>query len=172
MRLAWRTYSVVLAGALLWCGAIVLTPFFAGLPEPFAAAGDALYGLFSPVCHQIEGRSLAAFGFPLAVCTRCAGVYFGFLASVLLYPLVRTVGRTVYPPRWIVALAVLPMLADVAMGWTGIHAVSLTTRLMTGGFFGLIIPFVVLPALIDAVNELVASRRRPIHHPQKGLSDA
>jgi uncharacterized membrane protein len=151
---------------------IVLAPFFAGLPEPFTAVGNALYGLLSPVCHQIEGRSLAAFGLPLGVCARCTAVYFGFLAGVLLYPIVRTVDRPVYPPRWIVALAVLPMLADVAMGWTGVHPVSGTTRLVTGGFFGLIIPFVVLPALTEAVNELVASHRRPIHHPQKGLSDA
>ena len=124
------------------------------------------------MCHQIDGRSLTLFGMPLGVCTRCSSVYFGFLAGVLLYPFLRRVDRILYPPRWIVALAVLPMLLDVLAGWTGLHAVSGTTRLFSGGFFGLVTPFVVLPALIEAVNELVASRRRPFHHPQKGLSDA
>lgn len=147
-------------------------PFFGGLPEPFPEISGALYGVFSPVCHQIDGRSLTLFGMPLGVCTRCSAAYFGFLAGVLLYPFLRGVDRPVYPPRWIVALAVLPMLLDVFAGWTGLHAVSGTTRLFSGGFFGLVIPFVVLPALIEAVNELVASRRRPFHHPQKGLSDA
>jgi len=172
MTLAWRTYVVVLAGALLWCGAIVLAPILAVLPEPFTAVGSAMYGLFSPVCHQIEERSLEVLGLPLAVCTRCTAVYGGFLAGVLLYPLVRSVDHPVYPPRWITALAVFPMLVDVVMGWTGIHPVSGATRVFTGAFFGLIVPFVVLPALGEAVQEFVASHRRPIPQPQKGLSDA
>jgi uncharacterized membrane protein len=172
MTLAWRTYVAVLAGALLWCGAIVLTPVLAGLPDPFAGVGASLYGVFSPVCHQIEGRSLTVLGIPLAVCTRCTAVYFGFLAGVALYPFLRSVGRPAYPPRWLVALAVLPMLIDVALGWTGIHAASGTTRLLTGGFFGALIPFIILPALSEAVHELVASYRSPLHHPQKGLRDA
>jgi uncharacterized membrane protein len=172
MTLAWRTYVVVLAGALLWCGAIVLAPILAVLPEPFAAVGNAMYGLFSPVCHQIEDRSLEVLGLPLAVCTRCTAVYGGFLAGVLLYPLVRSVDHPVYPPRWMTALAVFPMLVDVVMGWTGIHPVSGATRVFTGAFFGLIVPFVVLPALGEAVQEFVASRRPPIPQPQKGLSDA
>jgi len=172
MTLAWRTYVAVLVGTLLWCGAFVLAPFFAGLPGPFTAVGNTLYGLLSPVCHQIDERSLTLLGLPLGVCTRCSAVYFGFLAGVFLYPLLRSVSRPAYPPRWIIALAVLPMLADVIAGWTSLHTVSGTTRLFTGAFFGLIIPFVVLPALIEAVNELRASHRRPFHHPQKGLSDA
>lgn len=172
MTLAWRTYVVVLVGALGWCGAIVLAPILAVLPEPFTALGNALYGLFSPVCHQIGERSLEVLGLPLAVCTRCTAVYVGFLAGVLSYPLARCVDRPAYPPRWIAALAVLPMLVDVIMGWTGIHPVSGATRLFTGAFFGLIVPFIVLPALAEAVQEFVASRRRPFPHPQKGLSDA
>ena len=131
-----------------------------------------MYGLFSPVCHQIEARSLEVLGLPLAVCTRCTAVYGGFLAGVLLYPLVRSVDHPVYPPRWITALAVFPMLVDVVMGWTGIHPVSGATRVFTGAFFGLIVPFVVLPALGEAVQEFVASHRRPFPQPQKGLSDA
>jgi uncharacterized membrane protein len=172
MTLAWRTYVVVLVGALLWCGAIVLAPILAVLPEPFAAVGNVLYGLFSPVCHQIGERSLEVFGLPLGVCTRCTAVYVGFLAGVLLYPLVRSVNHPAYSPRWIAALAVLPMLVDVVMGWTGLHPVSGATRLFTGAFFGLIVPFVVLPALTEAVQEVVASHRRPFPQPQKGLSDA
>lgn len=172
MRHAWRTYVAVLAGTLLWCGAIAFAPLFASLPEPFTAISDTLYRVFTPVCHQIDGRSLSIFGYPLGVCTRCSAVYFGFLAGVLLYPLLRSVSRPAYPPRWIVAAAVLPMVADVCAGATGLHAVSGTTRLFTGSFFGLIIPFVVLPALTEAVHELVDSDRGLSHHPQKGLSDA
>jgi len=172
MILAWRTYFVVLVGALLWCGAIVLAPLFSALQEPFTAVGSTLYGIFSPVCHQIDGRSPSLLGMPFGVCTRCSAVYFGFLAGVLLYPIVRRIDRLVYPPRWIVALAVLPMLLDVIAGWTGLHTVTATTRVYSGAFFGLVIPFVILPALIEAVNEVAVSRRRPFHHPQKGLSDA
>jgi uncharacterized membrane protein len=172
MRPAWRAYAAVLAGALLWCGAIELAPVLSGLPEPLAAIGGALYEFFSPVCHQIEGRSLTILGAPLAVCTRCTAVYFGFLAGVALYPLFRRIDQPVFPPRWMVALAILPMLLDVVAGWTGLHTVTGPTRMYSGAFFGLIIPFVILPALIEAVNELVASHHRHFHHPQKGLTDA
>jgi uncharacterized membrane protein len=172
MTLASRTYLVVLLGASLWCGAIVLTPVLAGLPDPIAGVGEALYGLVSPVCHQIEARSFTVAGLPFAVCARCTAVYFGFLAGVLLFPILRSVERPVYPPRWLVGVAVLPMVTDVILGWTGIHGVSAGSRLMTGGVFGVIAPFVVLPALIDAVREIVASRRNALHHPQKGFSDA
>jgi hypothetical protein len=64
------------------------------------------------------------------------------------------------------------MLLDVLSGWTGLHAVTGATRTLTGAFFGIIVPFVILPALIEAVNEWSQPHRPPLHHPQKGLTDA
>jgi uncharacterized membrane protein len=43
----------------------------------------ALYFLFSLVCHQQPERSLWIAGAPLAVCARCAGIYFGALLGLL-----------------------------------------------------------------------------------------
>ncbi|MBI4457023.1 MAG: DUF2085 domain-containing protein [Acidobacteria bacterium] len=59
----------------LWCSAILL---------PTLISADALRLFFAPICHQIPQRSLWLFGKPLAVCARCSGFYFGFLAALTL----------------------------------------------------------------------------------------
>jgi uncharacterized membrane protein len=44
----------------------------------------SLYQLFSMLCHQQPARSWHIHGEPLAVCIRCASLYFGFLAGLLV----------------------------------------------------------------------------------------
>lgn len=48
-----------------------------------------VYLLFSFVCHQQPERSLWLAGAPMAVCARCAGVYFGVLLGLLFQIAVR-----------------------------------------------------------------------------------
>src|SRR5262249_10368205 len=44
----------------------------------------AVYAFFSLICHQNPARSWELFGNPLAVCIRCASIYFGFFGALLL----------------------------------------------------------------------------------------
>jgi uncharacterized membrane protein len=164
------TYLVVAAGATIWCAAIVLAPALLTAPEPSRAVGETLYALFRPVCHQLSARSLTISGEPFAVCSRCTAVYFAFLAGTLLYPLFRTISRPVYPPRLLLAAALLPMFLDGIPGILGMHEVTLTTRLLTGTAAGLVLPFFVIPAAIEGVAEIFPSRFS-FHH-QKGSTDA
>src|SRR5262245_14965829 len=69
------TPSVLLAGATLWCLSIVAAPAF-NVPW--------LYAIFSRICHQDPARSWHLAGEPLAVCVRCASIYFAFVASLWL----------------------------------------------------------------------------------------
>lgn len=41
-------------------------------------AGESIYSLFEPICHQYPSRSIWILGLPMALCTRCSFVYLGF----------------------------------------------------------------------------------------------
>lgn len=151
------TYFLILFAAATWDGAILAAPVFIGMSGPVHVSGEFLYTLFQPVCHQLDGRSLHLLGFPLGVCSRCSAIYFGFLFSTLLYPLVRSLKNATVPSRPFIVLAILPMLVDVAAGMTGLHEVSYATRIITGTFFGLAAPFVIVPVLIQAACEWFSS---------------
>lgn len=161
-------YALVLAGAILWNGLIVAAPVLAAGGAGWAGG---LYAFFQPVCHQLDGRSLHIAGEPLAVCARCAAIYAGFLSGVMVYPLLRPVRAPRPPSRKMLAIALAPMALDVILGLAGLHEVSLATRLVTGGVFGLLIPFVVLPVFIGAVTEM-HTLPSTIHNQSKGRSNA
>jgi uncharacterized membrane protein len=172
MNLQRLTYLVIAVGAAVWCALIVLPSAIVASSESFGNMGELVYSVFRPVCHQIDERSLMLFGEPLAVCARCSAIYFAFFVGTLLYPAVRRIDNPVMPPRWLLVVAMLPMLADVIPGMIGIHEVSILTRVITGGTFGLILPFVILPGAIEGVCQLLSSSSRSTDHHTKGLSDA
>ena len=156
-----KVYSVFLALVAAWCAGIVLAPLLAS-GEP--RVSSLLYSIYAPICHQIDARSMHIEGSKLAVCARCSGIYFSFLISVLLYPLFRRLASPGVPNRWWLSIAILPMAADVFLTITGIHPGSIVTRAFTGICFGAVLPFYLLPPLIEAVTQLQTRR-----HPRGGL---
>ena len=164
-----RTYFVILAGAIVWCSALVAAPLLVSLSGSFAATGQLLYAFFHTVCHQLDDRSFHAFGEPLAVCSRCASIYFAFLAAVMFYPLRQHISDPAISPRVLLLAATAPMALDVAGGLLGIHEVTITTRTITGGFFGLLLPFIIIPVAVKAVQELQRPFALGVRH---GSSDA
>lgn len=68
-----RLYAALLAASTLWCLAIVAAPLF---------GWSSIYAFFSLICHQQPARSWHLHGEPLAVCIRCASIYFAFAASL------------------------------------------------------------------------------------------
>lgn len=110
-----------------------------------------MYQFFQPLCHQIDERTFHLFGAPLAVCIRCSAIYFAFLGGTLLYPVIRSVNRAVLPHRRWLVLAALPMLLDVAAGVAGFHESTLVSRSVTGALIGMVLPFYIIPAAVEAV---------------------
>lgn len=47
-------------------------------------AGESIYNLFSPMCHQYPTRCFWFFDRPWALCARCASGYLGFAIAALL----------------------------------------------------------------------------------------
>ena len=169
MNTSRKTYALILAGALLWCGSILLAPYLAASSSPLAAY---VYQAFHPICHQLPERSFHLFGAKLAVCSRCASIYFAFLFGILLYPCVRTLSNIQTPHRNILVVALLPMLIDVGLDFVGVHASTFFTRTLGGTLFGIVVPFFVLPAAIEGVQQLVTQKQITIVEHQKGIFHA
>jgi len=172
MRYSRTTYLGILLGAVAWCSAIVLAPVFAAEGGMFALPAEFVYRMFHPICHQLRERSFTLLDQPFAACVRCSTIYFAFLAGTLLYPIVRKLDRPVMPSRLILLAAALPMLVDAFPVGTGLYEVTHLTRMVTGGIFGLVLPFYILPAAIEAVQQIFGTPRTVSIHHQKGLTDA
>lgn len=64
-----------------------------------------------------------------------------------------------------------PMAIDVALDTFGIHSSSSLTRLVTGTLAGAIGPFYILPALVEAVEQLYRRNIRNGVYAHDGKTD-
>lgn len=151
MDITRRTYLTFVTLVAGWCAGIVLAPLLASAAP---ALSSLLYGVYEPICHQIDGRSLHVGGAKLAVCARCTSIYFAFFVSLLIFPVLRTFDANALPHRFWIVAALAPMALDVAFSVVGIHTSSLLSRSLSGAIFGLILPFYLTPVLTEAVAQL------------------
>src|SRR5438132_9306807 len=113
---------------LVWAGTVSIALGLVGLiiGAPLAqstgheAIGFTIYRAFSYLCHQLPERSFSLAGHQFAVCARCTGLYLGFAAASLGYPLVRSLKRTDAPARRWLLLAAVPMAIDVGLDMLGV----------------------------------------------------
>ena len=140
-------WASVSAGALLILAVMFAAPWLAAGGHEFAAR--AAYAFFGAVCHQMPERSFYLHGHPLAVCARCAGLYAGCAAGLLLYPLARPLGARHMPERaWLFAAAV-PTALDFSLGLLGVWENTHLSRSLTGALLGAVTAFYVMPGLMD-----------------------
>lgn len=153
------TYTLLLALTFLWCAGIVAAPL---LRASESAGSPSLYALFGGVCHQFPDRSFHLIGEPLAVCMRCTAIYAGFLAGLILYPLLAR--RFSLPPHpWLLAVALAPMALDAGLNAAGILSSSMWSRIVTGGMAGLVLPWYLVPVLHEALHQLFQRKRGTVH---------
>jgi uncharacterized membrane protein len=126
---------------------IVFAPL--ALAHGYNSSAFVLYQMFGRVCHQIPERAFYLEGHPLAVCARCTGIYFGFAAGVLVFPLVRSLQRGDAPARKWLFVAAVPTLLDFALGFFGIWENTHWSRSLTGALLGAVAAFYVVPGLMD-----------------------
>ena len=108
-----------------------------------------IYRAFAVLCHQLPERSYFIAGHKLAVCSRCTGLYAGFAVTLLLYPLVRPLRTTIWPPREWLILAAVPMVIDFSLTFSGVWENTHTSRLLTGILLGSACAFYVMPGLAE-----------------------
>jgi len=103
----------------------------------------------SLICHQLPSRTIHADGMALPVCARDTGIYLGIFTTTFYLLLMRRF-KSEKPPdifaSLVMVLLMAPMIIDGFLSYTGIIETSNLRRLLTGAFFGLPIPFFLIPA--------------------------
>ncbi|RCX10521.1 putative membrane protein [Anaerobacterium chartisolvens] len=114
---------------------------------------DIIEGFFriigSLICHQLPSRTIYLQGCQLPMCARDTGIYIGIFIS-LAYSFCTGKFKSDRPPHVftsvILCLIMLPMMADGVTSYMGIRSTTNEIRLFTGIFFGIPIPFLLIPA--------------------------
>jgi uncharacterized membrane protein len=152
-------WAISAAAATLFVTLIVVAPLAAASGNDAIAA--VIYRGFATICHQLPERSLFIDDHKLAVCSRCTGLYAGFLFTLLVYPLVRSLRRTTTPPRNWLILAALPLAIDFSLTFFGSWENTHASRLLTGLLLGSVAVFYVMPAIMDLSLRALQNRTRP-----------
>jgi uncharacterized membrane protein len=148
---ALRVWLVTIAVIAVWLGAIVAAPFLQSSP---------VYHFFSYICHQIPDRSIHLAGHPMAVCSRCFGVYFGLFAGILVYPLIRPIDEIEPLRRLWLFVSLIPITVDWSLTVLGIWENTHVTRVITGVILGVGCAVYIVPALVEVVRNTTARRLR------------
>jgi uncharacterized membrane protein len=129
-----KLYLLVLGGMALVFAAALGGGLF-GQTEPWFLQWQ--HKAFMQLCHQMPDRSFQINGQPMAVCSRCIGIYAGFLAGWLALPLfsVTKIGRQYLVKIMLVAAVVINLL-DLAGNMLGFWENTLLSRLVLGVWAG------------------------------------
>lgn len=103
------------------------------------------------LCHQLPERSFFGGGVQVPVCARDTGIYVGFVVALIVIALLdRGRRRSQTPPAWLLAVAILFLLAmawDGITSYTGLRVTTNEIRLATGLAAGFALAIVVAPIL-------------------------
>jgi uncharacterized membrane protein len=156
---AFRVWGVTVAIVFVWVSAIVLAPI---TRDPDWGIASPIYSFFSYICHQLPERSLHFDGHPLAVCSRCFGVYFGLLAGLLVYPLWRRIDEIEPLPRIWLFLSLVPIGIDWSLTAFGIWENTHFSRFITGLILGVACATYIVPAVVEIRRNLSLRRRAAV----------
>lgn len=107
-----------------------LAPFARRVTSP--ETGELLYLLFKPVCHTRPERTLALAGVLMPLCSRCAGIFAGFVTAGMF-------SRPRFGVRACLGygyVASVIMLVDVVTQDLGLRPLFHPARLATGVLWG------------------------------------
>ncbi len=138
-----------LAGTVIWLILIFMAPFLRSFDSQWNVL---IYGLFSPTCHQIESRCFFVFGSPLAVCTRCLGIYLGFFSGTLLFILQKPSPLGLPRARTFLLLTI-PLALDGLANFLGIWHTPNLLRLGIGALWGILLPYYFISGVADALSK-------------------
>jgi uncharacterized membrane protein len=134
---------------LLWCFFIIAAPWLAS--NEHALSSGLIYLFFSKICHQIPERSFFIFGKQLAVCSRCTGLYFGFLLGAIFYPILFKFNRAWIPSRKLFILPLILISIDISIRVLHIAENTFASRFSTGIILGASTALFVAPGILSFV---------------------
>ncbi len=145
-------YLIILFLSFIWCFLFISVPFLAEGNFFCRKLAGFIFLFFSPICHQNPDRSFHLMGHPLAVCSRCSGIYIGFLLGVIIYPFFKGFNRKSLAPRWVLVAGMLPTIFEFVLSRCGIIGSGLFFRSITGLILGGVTAFYVIPAIFQVVD--------------------
>ena len=136
---------------IVFIGIALLDPvaYALGYTGPGAAVFDA-YRFF---CAQTPSHSFYIAGYQVCLCSRCLAIYSSLLTGGLFFAMFRQRRNLIRIPtiNWkIWALGMVPMALDGGTQLFGWHESNLYLRLLTGGIFGLMTAWFLLPQIEEA----------------------
>jgi len=141
-------YSITVTGISFLLIMIFLAPFLRGQHSSFSAL---IYTAFAPFCHQIPPRCFHVFGCPLAVCTRCLGIYFGFLAGSLFYPFARGLKELPIPKTRTFFIFTIPIVLDASINFFALVSTGGLIRFGSGFIWGTILSFYFISGISESI---------------------
>lgn len=97
---------------------------------------DWQHRAFRMLCHQDPSRSFWIDGTPMAVCTRCYGIYSGFALLWLSMPLLGFIVKEMRSAKKILLAAVVINVIDVVGNMFGFWQNTLVSRFLFGNVIG------------------------------------
>jgi uncharacterized membrane protein len=76
-------------------------------------------------------------------------------------PLSGAVKRLRFPKPMLMIAVILPMVVDAVLNDAGLHASTTMTRVATGLLFGGVMPWCIVPLLIEACLQLIYKKKIP-----------
>lgn len=136
-----KLYAVVFVASLF----LLITALGGGLfNQPGLWFDHWQHKAFRGLCHQDPQRSYWIAGTPMAVCSRCFGIYAGFFAAWLALPLIGSRFHQIESYLKKILLGAVGInIMDVLLNFLGLWQNSLDSRLLAGMLLGLSVAFVI-----------------------------
>jgi uncharacterized membrane protein len=131
----WRLHFLVLFLSAVWCSILIGFPWL--VRSGYSGLAAAVSVLCSAICHQDPSRSFRLLEVTLPVCSRCAAFYFGALAGIALFPLIRNAAILSWKIGYLLASSTMLSGLDVVADVTGIWNNTFLSRSISGGLLGL-----------------------------------
>lgn len=106
-----------------------------------------VYAVGSVVCHQLPERSYVLWGRQLPVCARCAGIYVGAAAALVILAARRfapAAPRSTRTRLWLLAAALAPNAVTLAYEWTNGVAPANGIRAAAGFALGAVVAWLLI----------------------------
>ncbi|MFQ3632814.1 DUF2085 domain-containing protein [Roseiflexus sp.] len=156
---AWmfRRWLLITNGLLgIYAGLPWLSPWLKANGHPLA--GEIIFRIYTPLCHQRPERSFCFCGYQVAFCHRCTSLYGGLFIAGVLFSFVRRRVRPISLRSG--AFLLLPITLDAGshmindllnLGWRGggddVGSLNFWLRMITGALAALTVLLVVYPRL-------------------------
>jgi len=150
-----KYFFILFVFSVFYAG-IFLAPYFMSIANDsnfFSIVSTIIYQMYSVTCHQLPERSYFIFDNKMTVCARCFGIYTGFLAGLIVYPLFMKYIDYKNLSRWYLIISLLPMAFDGTSQLFGFRESFNLLRLFTGLTFGFTVVFYVIPVFLDVMDK-------------------